>query len=128
MWDWYREPADHNNGKPKERDATGRSGHAVCSPSALDGKREIYSRACALERGTLFIDLDMPFMGKGVASMNKNELLRQICRSWIFAIGEAVLYLDTHPHTVKWRSAITAMLLECCAVKGQRNTTVSAVR
>lgn len=59
------EPADHNNGKPAEGCRQGGLAMPYVVRQHWTGKREIYSRACALERGTLFIDLDMPFMGKG---------------------------------------------------------------
>lgn len=55
-----------------------------------------YSAPCALIRGTLYPDLDLPFMGL-VNRNEKNTPLGEL-QALGFAMHELGLYLDTHQH------------------------------
>ena len=62
------------------------------SPSALR-----YSKTKALENGTLFQELDLPFHLKVNAPQLADTHLNQL-RALDFVIQELSLYLDTHPN------------------------------
>ena len=56
-----------------------------------------YSKSKALESGTLFPDLDLPFHLKVNAPQLADTKLNQL-RALDFVLHELGLYLDTHPH------------------------------
>ncbi|MCI5691248.1 MAG: spore coat protein CotJB [Clostridiales bacterium] len=74
-----------------------------CGPMAVayvpdhSGTPQRYSKTKALESGTLFVDLDLPFHLKVTAPQLADTELNQL-RALDFVIQELGLYLDTHPH------------------------------